>query len=102
MTYTLGPWLERWQQRINLDLLLEEERDQYFVEFLPAALVRGDLKTRYEAYSIGRNGGWLSVNDIRDMENLNRIEEGDQYLTPLNMQDAASTPAKEAEEDAEE
>jgi len=47
--------------------------------------MRGDLKARYEAYRIGREGGWLSSNEIRAFENLSNIEGGDGYLTPLNM-----------------
>ena len=47
--------------------------------------MRGDIKTRYEAYAIGRNWGWYSVNDIRALENLSPIVGGNQYLQPLNM-----------------
>tara|TARA_R110000744_G_scaffold6292_4_gene22117 strand:- start:1298 stop:1480 length:183 start_codon:yes stop_codon:yes gene_type:complete len=47
--------------------------------------MRGDQKARYESYAVARNWGWLSVNDIRDLENLNPIKGGDVYLQPLNM-----------------
>lgn len=50
-----------------------------------AGLLRGDLKSRNAAYLVGRNGGWLSVNDIRLLEDMNPIEGGDEYLVPLNM-----------------
>ena len=56
------------------------------IEFLIDGLVRGDLQSRYTAYQIGRQAGFLSVNDIRSFENMNPISGGDRYLEPLNMQ----------------
>ena len=70
------------------DLLLPSERAQYFIEFNVSGLIRGDLKTRYESYAMARQWGWLSVNDIRRMENLPPVEGGDKYITPLNMVDS--------------
>jgi len=84
--YTLMPWLVRWQQAISRDLIIAPRL--YFVEFLVDALLRGDLRSRYDAYAIARNWGWLSVNDIRRKENENPIEGGDTYLQPLNMMPA--------------
>jgi phage portal protein, HK97 family len=84
VTYVLMPWLVRWQQVISRDLILAT--DTYFVEFLTDALLRGDIEKRYNAYSVGRNGGWLATNEIRKAENMNPIEGGDDdYLTALNM-----------------
>lgn len=77
---------ERWVQALARDLLLEAERGVYFFEFLPDALLKGDIKARYEAYAVGLMNGWLSDNDIRDRENMNRIEDGDQYFRPMNLQ----------------
>lgn len=75
----------RWQQALSRDLLLEEERGEFFFEFMPDALLKGDIKSRYEAYAVGLMNGWLSDNDIRDKENMNRVEGGDQYFRPLNL-----------------
>jgi len=85
----------RWEQTLKRDLLTDTERAAgYFFEFMPDALLRGDMKSRYEAYAIARNWGVLSVNEIRDRENLNRITNGDIYLQPLNMIEAGSpTPS---------
>ncbi len=97
VVHTLRPWLVRWEQSMRRRLLTEAERAQgYFVEFAVDGLLRGDAKSRNESYRIGRNGGWLSVNDIRSLENLNPIDNGDIYLQPLNM-----VPAGEAEEPVE-
>ena len=91
--YCMMPWLRRWESAMHRDLLLPSERQDYFVEFNIAGLVRGDLKTRYEAYAIARQWGWLSVNEIRRLENLAPIKQGDVYLTPLNMIDTKNKDA---------
>jgi len=84
----------RWEQTLKRDLLTDQEKAKgYYFEFMPDALLRGDLKSRYEAYAIGRNWGWLSANDIRDRENMNRAADGNIYLQPLNMQEAGTPPA---------
>lgn len=87
VTYTLRPWLTRWEQSVSRDLLLAPDR--YFAAFVVEALLRGNIKDRYDAYAIARNWGWLSVNDIRRKENENPIPGGDTYLQPLNMSPAA-------------
>ncbi|MCP3669089.1 MAG: phage portal protein, partial [Gammaproteobacteria bacterium] len=86
LVHTLRPWLVAWEQELNRKLLLPSEREKYNIEFKLDALLRGDTKSRYEGYSIGRQWGWLSVNDIRELENMDRIDGGDAYLVPLNMQ----------------
>ena len=84
VTYTLMPWLVRWQQVFSKDLILASEK--YFVEFLTEALLRGDIEKRYKAYAVGRNWGWLATNEIRKAENMNPRKDGDDdYLTPKNM-----------------
>lgn len=85
VTDTVRPWLVRFEQAMMRQLLGPSERQRYFVEFLVDGLLRGDTKSRYEAYGIGRQNGWLSVNDIREYENMDAIEGGDEYLVPLNM-----------------
>jgi HK97 family phage portal protein len=79
--YTLQPIvtsIERTIQTVLLDEL-------YYFKLNLAAFERADIKTRYAAYATGRMWGWLSVNDIRELEDMNRIPEGDVYLQPLNM-----------------
>lgn len=97
---TIRPWLVRWEQALTRDLIPAEDRDNYFVEFLIDGLMRGDLKSRYDSYAIGRNNGWLSANDIRRLENMNPLppEQGDVYLIPLNMVQAGTEAPKPAEE----
>ena len=83
--YTLFPWLVRWEKSLSMQLLLERERGDYFFEHLMTAILRGDTTARFTAYGQGRQWGWLSVNDIRELENMNPIDGGDVYLQPTNM-----------------
>lgn len=86
--YTLLAWLKRHEGALQRDLLLPSERKELYIEFNVSGLLRGDQKSRYESYALGRQWGWLSVNDIRRMENLPPIDGGEKYLTPLNMVDS--------------
>lgn len=95
VVHTVRPWLVRWEQAIRRDLFLPGERGTYFAEFLVDGLLRGDVESRYRAYATARQWGWLSANDIRELENMNPIEGGDVYLTPLNMVPAGSTAGAE-------
>lgn len=88
VVFGLLPWIKRHEQSMMRDFLLPDDRKKYFIEFNLAGLLRGDQKTRYEAYAIGRQWGWLSVNDIRRLENMPPVEGGEVYLQPLNMVDA--------------
>lgn len=86
--YTLDPWVSRWEQSIVRSLLTAEEKKQYFVKFNVDGLLRGDYQSRMNGYAIGRQNGWMSANDIRELENLDRIPEelgGDLYLINGNM-----------------
>jgi len=81
----LAPMARRIEQAMNVALLPAGSRKTLFVEHDLAGLLRGDMKTRYESYRIGRDGGWLSPNEIRRWENLPEIDGGDEFLSPLNM-----------------
>ena len=86
--YTLDPWVIRWEQSIMRSLLNKEEKARYFVKFNLEGLLRGDYQSRMNGYAIGRQNGWMSANDIRELENLDRIPEedgGDLYLINGNL-----------------
>ena len=87
VVHTLSPWIAAWEQAATRDLLIGDDQDRYFIEINVAGLLRGDIKARYDAYAVGRQWGWLSINDVRRLENLNPVEceEADDYLMPLNM-----------------
>lgn len=98
--YTLNPWIMRWEQAMSRSLLLPAEKGRYFINFNLEGLLRGDYKSRMEGYAIGRQNGWMSANDIRELENLDRIateDGGDLYLVngnmlPLDMAGAFAPP----------
>ena len=86
--YTLDPWVIRWEQSLMRALLATDEKAAYFVKFNLEGLLRGDYQSRMNGYAIGRQNGWMSANDIRELENLDRIpaeEGGDLYLINGNM-----------------
>ena len=85
VVFALLPWAKRHEGAMMRDFLLDDERSRYFIEFNLSGLMRGDQKSRYEAYAIGRQWGWLSVNDIRRLENMPPVAGGNTYLQPLNM-----------------
>ena len=81
--YTLDPWIIRWEQSMMRVLLSVDEKKEYFVKFNLEGLLRGDYQSRMNGYSIARQNGWMSANDIRELENLDRIpaeQGGDLYL----------------------
>lgn len=102
VTYNLTPWITRleWVTRQGLLAPRDERlRPKWRVE----GLQRGDAQSRYNAYAVGRNWGWLSANDVRQLEDMDPVPNGDQYLQPLNMVQAGegAPPAGEgpAEDD---
>lgn len=81
--YTLDPWVIRWEQAIYRRLLTESEKDSVSVKFNVDGLLRGDYESRMNGYAVARQNGWMSANDIRELENLDRIpaeDGGDLYL----------------------
>jgi HK97 family phage portal protein len=95
----LADWMTNWEQELTVSCLSESESQTIFLEFSRDSIARGDKISRYTAYNIGRNGGWLSQNMILDEENLNRIEGGDTFLTPLNMQVTSTSPETDPNDD---
>jgi HK97 family phage portal protein len=81
----LLPWVRRFESECNLKLLGRNQRAFQRVRFNMSGLLRGDLKSRYEAYAIGRQNGWLSANDVRRLEDMNPIPGGDDYHVQTNL-----------------
>ena len=86
--YTLDPWVIRWEQAMQRSLLLPKEKQEFFIRLNVDGLLRGDYQSRMNGYSVARQNGWLSANDIREMEDMNPIpdeEGGSLYLINGNM-----------------
>ena len=94
--YTLNPWVIRWEQALQQSLILPSEKPSLFLKFNLDGLLRGDYSSRMSGYATGRQNGWLSANDIRELEDMNRIsaeEGGDLYLINGNMTKLADAGA---------
>jgi len=76
VVHTLGPWLSLIEAELGHYFLLPEERKEFYFEFMVEKFLRGDIKTRYEAYNIGRNAGWISADEIREKENMSPMANG--------------------------
>lgn len=105
--YTLDPWVSRWEQAMVRSLLSPNDKKKYFIKFNVDGLLRGDYQSRMGGYATARQNGWMSANDIRELENLDRIpveQGGDLYLingSMTKLEDAgafANTNKKETEE----
>jgi len=86
--HTIRPWLVRIEQAINRAVFSKEEKKQYFVSFSVEGLLRGDYQSRMSGYSIGIQNGFMSPNDVRNLENLNLIPDedgGNNYMVNGNM-----------------
>lgn len=94
VTRTLLPWLRRWESTLARDLFEPDEQGELEFRFLVEGMMRGDTKSRYEAYGIAIDKGWMSPNEVRAKEDLNPREGGDDYLTPLNMRVGTADPGE--------
>ncbi len=86
--YTLDPWVIRWEQSIQRTLLNPKEKKQYFAKFNVEGLLRGDYQSRMNGYATARQNGWMSANDIRELEDIDLIPDeqgGNLYLINGNM-----------------
>lgn len=103
--YTMLPHFTRWEQAFTTQLLPEQEQETYYFEFLVDALMRGDMQSRFQAYQIAINNGFMSINDVCKRENMNKIEGGDKHYIPMNLIDINEPkpePANSAPVDQEE
>jgi len=85
VTYTLMPYITRIENEMNYKLFRKNELGKSFIEFNVNGLLRGDVKTRNEAYKTAITNGYMSINEVRQKENLNSIEGGDKHFMQMNM-----------------
>lgn len=92
VTKSLRNWMQRWESAVWMRLLDRDEQPLYFAEHLVEGLLRGDTKSRFEAYRIGREIGLYSADDLAEMENRNPLPDGkgEGYYVPLNWVEATA------------
>ena len=84
--YSLIPWIRRWEDELYRKLLTEKEKQDHFFKFNVNGLLRGDSKTRFEAYGLALDRGWMNIDEVRALEEMNNIPDGmgKKYLVQLN------------------
>lgn len=87
VVYSLRPWVVRFEQRLKVELLSPQDRVTHFVKFNVDGLLRGDIKTRFDAYQVAKQNGWMNADEIRELEDLNPLPRGtgQEYWRPMNL-----------------
>ena len=104
VTNTIRPWLVRIEQSVFQQLFTDEEQQKYFVKFNVDGLLRGDFQSRMRGYSIGIQNGFMSPNDVRELEDMNLIPDelgGNRYLCNGNMIDIGAAPKAAPKEEGD-
>ena len=83
--YSIGSWIRRYDEYYHIRLL--DGDPSFFTEHLVDNLLKADIQTRYGAYAVARQNGWMNANEIRQRENMNDMDGGDIYLAPMNLTD---------------
>ncbi|KDF60136.1 HK97 family phage portal protein [Enterobacter roggenkampii CHS 79] len=96
INYALVPYFTRIEQRINIGLVRKSKQGTFYAKFNAGALLRGDMKSRFDSYATAINWGIYSPNDCRELEDLNPRDGGEVYLTPMNMTTKPSDGNKQA------
>ncbi len=82
---TLGPWAKNHRAAIQRDMLTDDERQDYFVQYKLSSLQATDLLTRYQAHQVALLTGFATQNEVRALEDMNPVDGGDDLWRPLNM-----------------
>ena len=85
VTYSLMPYLTKIETEMNLKLFRKNQVGKEYVKFNTNALLRGNIKDRSDYYKTAITNGWMSINEVRRKEEMNRIEDGDSNYLQMNM-----------------
>ena len=97
VTWTLDPWITRWQEELGRKLLTKQERAAgFYIKFNLNALLRGDMAARAAFYKAGITDGWLGRNEARALEDRNAVAELDEFLIQRNMMPASMAGQEES------
>ena len=94
LTFTLQPWLTRIEQAVARDLLSDGESGNFYAEFLTDKFLQSNQRDRSDSYKTALGGtqhpGWLTVNEIRQKENMRPLKGGDKLYSPVSPVDSGS------------
>ncbi|SCX27122.1 phage portal protein [Agrobacterium rosae] len=102
LTYSLSPWLSRWESEVTLKLIAPEDRDEIYVEHLTDALLKSDFASRATAYSAYRAAGVLTANEVRAGLNLAPLPDGNVLQNPYTTTDKTKPTTPKTEGNADE
>jgi len=85
VSYSLMPYITKIELEMSLKLFRKNVIGREYIKFNVNGLLRGNVKDRADYYKTAITNGWMSVNEVRQKEDLNRIEDGDNNYLPLNM-----------------
>jgi hypothetical protein len=81
---TLLPRIVKIEEALNNKLFSEKDRKKYSVKYNMDAFLRGDTSSRYAAFGLALQNGWMNINEVREREDLNPVDNGDTFFVPLN------------------
>lgn len=81
---TLLPRIVKLEEALNHKLFSTKDRSKYSIKYNMDAFLRGDTQTRYAAFGVAVQNGWMNINEVREKEDLNPVEDGDTFFVPLN------------------
>ncbi|ENQ8056861.1 phage portal protein [Vibrio parahaemolyticus] len=91
--HTMIPWVVKWEQELNRKLFTEQERRAgYYVKFNLNGLLRGTAQERAEFYSKAIRDGWMTRNQVRELEDMNQADGLDTYLLSADLQTKEAKP----------
>jgi HK97 family phage portal protein len=87
LAYALMPWLIMWEKSLNASVFTPDEVAKgYYVKFNTNALVRSDYQTRMDGYAKAITNGIMTLNEVRKLEGLPAVDEGNDLFMPVNIQ----------------
>ncbi|MCV3469923.1 phage portal protein [Campylobacter sp. CNRCH_2015_0814] len=85
MVQTITPLTTKIEQAFNRFLLTKSEWGKYYFKFNINAILRADSASRWESYTKALNNGVMSINEVRALEEMNPISNGNEHLIALNL-----------------
>ena len=85
VTYTLMPYLNKIELEMNTKLFRRANFGKEYIKFNTNALLRGNIKDRSDYYKTAITNGWMTINEVRRKEEMNKVISGDENFIQMNM-----------------